>query len=216
VTRLIIGLGAVLTVLLTAIALTYLGDWWDGHRAEDRREGLHRAPRPARRVREPRARAGAARAWRRVTALARRLPGAIMLPIRGDAQGREGGCAPSEPRPAARADLTGSLSPRQVPRWDLNREGPRAASAPLTRAATWAREAIGRRIQALRDWLRGEWDGLGDWDGDDTTLAVIQQLHHDDPGGFRSGEAVLDYAPGPSFWDSLSEDTITRGLTAVQ
>jgi hypothetical protein len=36
----------------------------------------------------------------------------IKIPIRGDAQGRDGGCAPTEPRPAARADLTGSLSPR--------------------------------------------------------------------------------------------------------
>jgi hypothetical protein len=37
-----------------------------------------------------------------------------MLPIRGDAQGRDGGCAPLEPRPAARADMTGALSPRTI------------------------------------------------------------------------------------------------------
>ena len=46
------------------------------------------------------------------------------LPIRGDAQEREGGCAPAEPRPAAGADVTGLLSPR--PR----EEGARLVSAP--------------------------------------------------------------------------------------
>ena len=46
------------------------------------------------------------------------------LPIRGDAQEREGGCAPAEPRPAAGADLTGLLSPR------THQEGTPLLSAP--------------------------------------------------------------------------------------
>jgi hypothetical protein len=56
-----------------------------------------------------------------------------LLPIRGDAQGRDGGCAPTEPRPAARADLTGSLSPRPPGRaaWRQPQDpGAEAHSAP--------------------------------------------------------------------------------------
>lgn len=34
------------------------------------------------------------------------------LPISGDAQGRDGGCGPSDSRPAPGADMTGPLSPR--------------------------------------------------------------------------------------------------------
>lgn len=52
------------------------------------------------------------------------------LPIRGDAQERDGGCAPAEPRPAAGADVTGLLSPRHAPREGVNQEGARLVSAP--------------------------------------------------------------------------------------
>jgi len=52
-------------------------------------------------------------------------PGGGQSPHRGDVQGRDGGCVPPESRPAARADLTGSMSPRPT------KEGPQAVSTPL-------------------------------------------------------------------------------------
>ena len=52
-------------------------------------------------------------------------PGGGHSSHRGDVQGRDGGCVPPESRPAARADLTGSLSPRPT------KEGPQAVSTPL-------------------------------------------------------------------------------------
>jgi hypothetical protein len=89
-------------------------------------------PHAAAACRRARAIAAGGTSWGRA-AIALRIHGItidVTLPNRGDAQEREGGCAPQEPRPAARADLTGLLSPRQVPHWDLNQEGPQAPSAP--------------------------------------------------------------------------------------
>ena len=62
-----------------------------------------------------------------------------MLPIRGDAQEREGGCAPAESRPAAGAGLTGLLSPRPC------QEGAPPVSAPPAGPARLA-------TLAERDW----------------------------------------------------------------
>jgi len=73
--------------------------------------------------------------------------------------------------------LTGLLSPRQVPREDLNQEGPRAPGAPPPVATRQpARLATGAGQDAAR----------------------------------------LDYQPAPPFAGCLSDDTIARGMKAVQ
>jgi len=82
--------------------------------------------------------AGVLLPWSRVAGRARGW-GRTMLPIRGDAQEREGGCAPADSRPAAGAGLTGLLSPRP------HQEGAPAASAPPPGPARMA-------TAAERDW----------------------------------------------------------------
>jgi len=169
-------------------------------------EGTHHAPRSARRVPPQRARAGAARAWRRVLGVARRLPGAITLPNRGDAQGRDVRARASTTRRAARAHVTGSLSPRSP------MAGPRACERAAARATTWAREAIARRIQALPWWVREFF--AREWPEQDPEPAP--EVHHGKLPPPPQAEAVLDYPPRPSFWDSLSADTLARGFQAVR
>jgi len=168
VTLFAIGAAAVLTVILIAAALSR----WDGHRAEDRREGLHRAPRPARRVPPQRARAGAARAWRRFLGGSRRLPGAIanVLAISHDGTLR------------ARNRLQDTISVAET-------------------ARTWARQAIARRIQALRWWL--------------TPAQPPAAVHHDHVIQPSLPAPVLDYAPAEPFTDWLSDDTIARGMAPI-
>ncbi len=121
-----------------------------------------------------RGRADIYRRWSRGRqAIALRVRGITtdMLPIRGDAQGRDVPARAPTSGPAARADVTGSLSPRPP------EEGPRAASAPLPGAT---REPARLAAGAERDAL------------------------------------VLDYQPAAPFADCLSDETIARGMPAVQ
>jgi len=73
------------------------------------------------------------------------------LPVRGDDQDRDGGCAPTESRPAARADVTSVLSPRPFkeatqalsalpPGWAPSKLGTRFDVELAAECARYARE----------------------------------------------------------------------------
>ena len=138
---LILGAAVLVTVVFIAVLLSVLSRW-DGNQAEDKRE---RRWRP-----------GALRTWwawhRYLRALSAETR-SITLPIRGDAQGRDVRVRACDSRPAARADLTGSLSPRP------HQEGARPVSAPPAGHTLDSYPDITgalASLRAIRDQLAGQ------------------------------------------------------------